>query len=139
MGQAAALERLVIAFVGVCFLTFGMLLLSSNADRANDFVPWAWPWVFLAAGASTLWWAEVPLSITAFRFSGYLGITALIGRAVNLVYVLLHHPDAYTGEYAIRVSLGVLSYLLSAILLSYTWHRLWPRTVRLNDDRGHVC
>jgi hypothetical protein len=138
MGQAA-LERLVIAFVGVCFLTFGGLLLSSTTDRVTDFVPWAWPWVFLAAGIATLWWAEFPLNFTAFRLSGYLGITALTGRAVNLVYVLLFSPDAYSGEYGIRVSLGVLSYLLSAILLSYTWHRLWPRTVRLNDDRGHVC
>lgn len=131
----AALERGVLAFVGVCFTTFGVMSISLYTDQpVIDFAPGIWPVIFTAAGVSTLWWAERPLSQLAFKLSGVLCITALVARAVNIAYIISLH-DAFTDPVQSRLALGIVAYLMSAVLLAYTWHRLWPRTVRLNSER----
>lgn len=132
----ALLERIVLGFTGASFAAFGLLTYDIWRDGVGiDILPGMWPLLFLSAGIATIWWAENPVSEPAFKISGCLSIAALSARAVNSVYLLVASAlDTSSVATSSRLLVGVVSWLLLAVLVAYTWHRLWPRQVRIYGE-----
>jgi hypothetical protein len=86
-----------------------------------------WPWWFAAAGLATMWLATGLASERALIVSGVLNVIAYTGRSLVLLANGLEGRSTLTDE---RVQLGVITWLVLALVVAYLWIRVFRPLVQ---------
>lgn len=114
---------------GVAVILAGLLIAASDLVLEEQFLPWAWPWLWGLACAAAVVAALRPSSLDAWIVAGLTLDAVCVGRIVAL---WARVPDQLetAGQEAVsmqRAVLGTAVYVLVLWLIGCTWWLASPR------------